>query len=77
MSDLISRIDVIEALDECCRSDEEFEFFKMQIEAVSTVDAVPVVRCKDCDLLQHCKISQYLGLDGFCSNADMRKKVEG
>ena len=47
-----------------------------EIDETPTVDAVPVVWCKDCDLLQNCKISQYLGLDGFCSNADMRKKVE-
>ncbi len=37
-----------------------------------TVEAKPVVHCKDCKWLQDCKIAQYLGLDGYCSNADMR-----
>lgn len=47
-----------------------------QIDKAETVDAVPVVRCKDCDLIQTCKNAQYLGLDGYCSNANMRKKVQ-
>ena len=32
-----------------------------------TVDAVEVVRCKDCVSHNLCKFEQYLGLDGFCS----------
>jgi hypothetical protein len=37
-----------------------------------TVDAVPVVRCKDCDLQYGCKVGQYLGDDGFCSCGERR-----
>ena len=32
-----------------------------------TIDAVPVVRCKDCALQYGCKVAQRLGNDGFCS----------
>lgn len=42
----------------------------------STVDAVPVVRCKDCGLIQSCKNAQYLGLEGYCSNGEDGKKVQ-
>ena len=46
-----------------------------------TVEPVRVIHCKDCDLLHTCRYAQYLGLDGYCSNAekggaDMRKKVK-
>ena len=41
---------------------------KEYIETIPTVDAGPVVRCKDCVLQQECKNAQYLGMDGFCSN---------
>lgn len=33
-----------------------------------------IVRCKDCLLRQHCKTAQYLGEDGFCSNAVRRNE---
>jgi hypothetical protein len=33
-----------------------------------------IVRCKDCFLRQHCKVAQYLGEDGFCSNGEKREK---
>lgn len=36
------------------------------------VDAVPVVRCKDCDKQHGCKNAQFLGLDGFCSYGERR-----
>lgn len=32
-----------------------------------TIDAVPVVRCKDCIFHQSCIHEQHLGLNGFCS----------
>ena len=38
-----------------------------QIADAPTVDAVEVVRCKDCVSHNLCKFEQYLGLDGFCS----------
>ena len=37
------------------------------LETAQTIDAVEVVRCKDCVSHNFCKFEQYLGLDGFCS----------
>lgn len=31
-------------------------------------DFMQIVKCKDCEALQKCKIGQYLGLGGYCSN---------
>lgn len=39
----------------------------MSLADAPTVDAVEVVRCKDCVSHNLCKFEQYLGLDGFCS----------
>ena len=33
-----------------------------------------IVRCKDCMLRQYCKVAQYLGEDGFCSNGEKREE---
>lgn len=33
-----------------------------------------IVRCKDCLLRQYCKVAQYLGADGFCSNGEKREE---
>jgi len=38
------------------------------IKQIPAADVVPVVRCKDCEIQQYCKVSQHLGADGFCSN---------
>ena len=37
------------------------------IKECTTVDAVEVVRCKDCIAENICTFSQFLGEDGFCS----------
>lgn len=37
------------------------------------VDAVEVVRCKDCVLEQGCKVGQRLGADGYCSMGERRE----
>ena len=37
-----------------------------------TVDAVEVVRCKDCIVHNFCKFEQYQGLDGFCSYGERK-----
>ena len=37
-----------------------------------TIDAVEVVRCKDCVSHNFCKFEQYLGLDGFCSYGERK-----
>lgn len=37
------------------------------IENAPTIDAVPVIRCKNCIHVQECKNAQHLGLEGYCS----------
>ena len=40
------------------------------IEDAPTVEAKPVVHCRDCCFLEVCKTSQWLGLDGYCSRGE-------
>ena len=35
-----------------------------------TVEAKPVVHCRDCCFLEVCETSQWLGLDGYCSRGE-------
>ena len=44
------------------------------VEKEITIDAVEVVRCKDCMVLQWCRFAQGLGLDGFCSQGERREE---
>ena len=37
-----------------------------------SINAVPVVRCKDCALQYGCKVAQRLGNDGFCSYGERK-----
>ena len=37
-----------------------------------TVDAVEVVRCKDCIVHNLCKFEQFQGLNGFCSYGERK-----
>ena len=39
-----------------------------------SLDARPVVLCRDCMLRQYCKVAQYLVADGFCSNGEKREE---
>ena len=41
-----------------------------------TVDAVEVIRCRDCQMESTCKVTQRLGADGFCSYGERRKKMK-
>ena len=41
-------------------------------EVEHNIDAVPVVRCQDCEMQSICKVAQYLGNDGFCSKGGRR-----
>lgn len=43
-----------------------------------TIDAVPVVRCKDCFLFGECKAAEWYGKNGngYCSVGDRRKGNE-
>lgn len=37
------------------------------IETAPTIDAVPVVRCKDCFLYGECEDAEWFGDNGYCS----------
>lgn len=39
----------------------------------STIDAVEVVRCKDCATQAGCEPGQYLGDNGFCSYGERKE----
>lgn len=43
-----------------------------QIADAPTVDAVEVVRCKDCVSHNLCKFEQFQGLNGFCSYGERK-----
>ena len=75
MSDLISRSALIESLVNSGVADSAEDgwvhsFVLSLIEHQPTVEAKPVVHCKDCDMLQDCKFGQYLGLEGYCSRGE-------
>ena len=55
----------LSVMDAALSSCDEYTIF--DIMDASVVDAVEVVRCKDCVSHNLCKFEQYLGLDGFCS----------
>ena len=40
------------------------------IDDIPAADVRPVVMCRDCMMRQYCKVAQYLGADGFCSNGE-------
>ncbi len=41
---------------------------------IPAADVRPVVLCRDCMMRQYCRIAQYLGADGFCSNGEKREE---
>ena len=45
-----------------------------EVKSIPAADVRPVVLCKDCMLRQYCKVAQYLGADGFCSNGEKREE---
>ena len=84
MSELIDRMTLIKALEKdkhsicshvygcinpCDADDLEFEL-EYLIYNQPTVEAKPVVHCRDCCFLEVCKTSQWLGLDGYCSRGE-------
>lgn len=74
MSDLISRADALEALKDMSVT-YDAETVQRCIEAVSnlpTVDAVPVIRCKDC---KYSLQNQFTG-DWFCWLYNIAREVE-
>ena len=42
------------------------------MEDAPTIDAVEVVRCKDCVSHNLCKFEQFQGLNGFCSYGERK-----
>lgn len=47
------------------------------IESIPAADVRPVVLCRGCKMQQHCKVAQYLGKDGFCSNGEKDVRLLG
>lgn len=70
MSDLIDREDAIQAAKHAWAKGIEPSQY---IEIIPSVDAVEVVRCKDCDNERWCKIAQYHGPNGFCSYGERKE----
>ena len=50
-------------------------FVKHALETAPIIDAVEVVRCKDCICHNECKFEQRQGLDGFCSYGERKEKM--
>lgn len=44
------------------------------LESLHAADVRPVVLCRDCMIRRYCKVAQYLGEDGFCSNGEKREE---
>ena len=69
MDDLIDRKELRDAL-------YEADAVTMQgvkiINQFPAVDAVPVVRCKDCVSHNLCKFEQFQGINGFCSYGERK-----
>ena len=45
-----------------------------RLKEIPAADVRAVVVCRDCLLRQYCKVAQYLGEDGFCSNGEKREE---
>lgn len=76
MDDLISRQEAIDAVENCEPGEELF-----MIESLPSIDAVPAVRCKDCNHLHlekgtwTCVFALPSGPDGYCSYGERRRKM--
>ena len=83
-SDLISRSAVEKILTElincaCCYDEREaYEDVLCELRKLSGTDAVPVVRCKDCDHIDQCAEDRWIcsmwgawtDLDGWCHKGE-------
>lgn len=75
MADLIDRQAAKEAVKKRLGTLDLFESrFNADIDAIPAVDAVEVVRCKDCEREQECRIAQRLGIMGYCSEGERKDK---
>lgn len=65
-----------ELLEHGCSLIEFATILVNEIREAPTVDAVPVVRCRECGWERVCKFSEIHGEDGFCSRGE-RKDGDG
>lgn len=79
MSDLISRQDVLDAIDKYILGKPEGdnvevrELLKLITKVYRMRSAQPeIIRCKDCLIHGVCRFEQGLGLDGYCSQAERK-----
>lgn len=75
--DANNAISVLKILSDKCGDDNVFEQAISVLESAPTIDAVPVVRCKECHWGHLCVFGQHLGLDGFCSKGERKEKDDG
>lgn len=65
-----THVDIFENCRNCeLLDDEQVEEL---IDNAPTIDAVPVVRCKDCFLYGECQAAKFYGDDGYCSIGEMK-----
>lgn len=87
MKDLISREALIKRLEKVCITDDGFgmgvqfgiDCAKDFVAEAPAVDAVPVIRCKNCKhynlqalACTHDNFNGTIGMDGFCSYGELR-----
>lgn len=87
MVNLVRQNDILHLIDwyqtEYCEVETYFEEFRRDIESWTAVDAVPVVRCKDCKFYTVrnyieksgiCTLAtRHLGDDGYCSEGERKR----
>ena len=72
---LIDANALISYMDECSQESRfrvYYGYAKSFIDDAPTVDAVEVVRCRDCIAHNLCKFEQFQGLNGFCSYGERK-----
>ena len=74
MAEFIEREKALEECDwyanEFCECEYAIMPLKGALEILPAADVRHVVLCRDCMMRQYCKVAQYLGEDGFCSNGE-------
>lgn len=69
-----THVDIFENCRNCeLLDDEQVEEL---IDNAPTIDAVPVVRCKDCFLYGECQAAKFYGDDGYCSCGERKDDDE-
>lgn len=73
MSELIDREAVREFIKSYSHSTDVVYHMDKHLYEVPTIEAVPVVRCKDCVSQPGCQFAQYQGNNGYCSLGERRE----